>query len=241
MKSPLVEFGIPALFGALGLASIGFVIGGFYAPTGVKERPLGDNKPLVPRTTTPPVTVGGGGPALPSAPATVASSAGPVTELPGDWPGFRGPKRDNVYSESVPLLTTLNATPPKLVWSIPLGEGYAAPAVHKGRVYVLDYDEQSQSDALRCFGLADGKEIWRTSYQVPIKRNHGISRTIPAVNDNFVVSLGPKCHLMCADAKTGKRLWLVDLVQQFGTVVPEWYAGQCPIIDGDKVIVAPGT
>jgi outer membrane protein assembly factor BamB len=32
----------------------------------------------------------------------------------------------------------------------------------------------------------------------------------------------------------------MDLVKQFGTVVPEWYAGQCPIIDGGKAIIAPG-
>jgi outer membrane protein assembly factor BamB len=29
-------------------------------------------------------------------------------------------------------------------------------------------------------------------------------------------------------------------VREFGATVPPWYAGQCPVIDGDKVILAPG-
>ena len=34
--------------------------------------------------------------------------------------------------------------------------------------------------------------------------------------------------------------WSVSLVREFGATVPEWYAGQCPLVDGDKVILAPG-
>ena len=36
-----------------------------------------------------------------------------------------------------------------------------SPAVFASRVYLLDYDEAKRSDALRCFALADGKELWR--------------------------------------------------------------------------------
>jgi outer membrane protein assembly factor BamB len=32
----------------------------------------------------------------------------------------------------------------------------------------------------------------------------------------------------------------LDLVKQFGTTVPPWYAGQCPLIDQGRVILAPG-
>jgi outer membrane protein assembly factor BamB len=105
---------------------------------------------------------------------------------------------------------------------------------------VLDYDEAAHADALRCFALADGTEIWRRSYSVMIKPNHGISRTVPAVSGRYVVSLGPKCQVLCADAVTGEPKWRIDLVKEYGTTVPEWYAGQCPLIDGNRVILAPG-
>jgi outer membrane protein assembly factor BamB len=75
-------------------------------------------------------------------------------------------------------------------------------------------------------------------------RYHGISRTVPAVTDHFVVTLGPMGHVLCVDAKTGEAKWWLDLVEQFGAVIPEWYAGQCPridVLDGKEVaILAPG-
>jgi outer membrane protein assembly factor BamB len=74
---------------------------------------------------------------------------------------------------------------------------------------------------------------------VLVTRNHGISRTVPSVSGPYVVSLGPRCHVACWDAETGECQWLIDLVLQYGAEVPRWYAGQCPLIDGDRVILAP--
>jgi outer membrane protein assembly factor BamB len=45
---------------------------------------------------------------------------------------------------------------------------------------------------------------------------------------------------MCTDALTGALQWQYDLVKQFNAVVPPWYAGQCPYIDGNHVIIATG-
>jgi len=100
-------------------------------------------------------------------------------------------------------------------------------------------DTPEFGDALRCLSLDDGREIWRYVYPVVVKVNHGQSRTVPAVSGRYVVSLGPKCHVVCLDAATGQRQWVIDLREQFGTTEPQWYAGQCPLIDGDRVILAP--
>jgi outer membrane protein assembly factor BamB len=140
----------------------------------------------------------------------------------------------------VPLLHQLPAGGPAKLWSIELGEGYAGPAIFAGRVYVLDYDQKLRGDALRCLSLADGREIWRRWYSVPIKRQHGMSRTIPAVTDKYVVTIGPRCQVLCCDAKSGECFWSLDLEKDFGTTEPPWYAGQCPLIDDGKVILAPG-
>ena len=66
-----------------------------------------------------------------------------------------------------------------------------------------------------------------------------MSRTVPAVTDDYVVVMGPKCHLTCLDAKTGEFKWMYNLEREFGTKIPLWYAGQCPFIVNGKVIVAP--
>lgn len=288
----------------------------------------------------------------------------PAESIPGLWPQFRGPNRDNISPESAALLKTWPKEGPRKLWSVELGEGYAGPAIRNGRMYVLDYDppdhwflreddikdwsavarfldtadkgpagtltsmpaaqtqatqtqaadtqpdetgrkailgrinallsklqlkqldlaslklppetrrylvpeggfratitpaevlrfnrialeallgdaiaKSQHADVMRCLSLADGKDIWRLSYPVKIKPDHGVSRTVPAVTDKYVVSLGPKCHVVCLDAVSGKFRWGVDLVSRYQTEVPLWYAGQCPIIDGDRVIVAPG-
>jgi len=163
----------------------------------------------------------------------------PAVELTSAWPGFRGPAGDGISMESIPLARGWDKAGPPVLWSVSLGEGYAGPAVAAGAVYLLDYDQVKKADALRCFSLADGKEIWRRSYPVLIKRQHGISRTVPAVAGRFVVTLGPLGHVMATDARNGDFLWGMDLVRDEGAKVPPWYAGQCPLIDRNRAILAP--
>jgi outer membrane protein assembly factor BamB len=167
-------------------------------------------------------------------------SDGTASDLPGAWPRFRGPDCDATSKEATPLLRTWEGAGPRQLWSIEVGEGFAGAAVLNGRVYVMDYDRDHKQDALRCLSLADGREIWRFCYPVTVKRNHGMSRTVPAVTDELVVAIGPKCHVVCLNPVTGELLWGLDLVRQYGTTVPQWYAGQCPMINKDTVILAPG-
>ncbi|NIA14151.1 MAG: PQQ-binding-like beta-propeller repeat protein [Nitrospiraceae bacterium] len=164
---------------------------------------------------------------------------GVPADLPGEWPRFRGPDFDNIYKEDYRLVDSWGDEGPEILWSVDLGEGHAAPAVLDGRVYVLDYDEAARADAVRCFSLADGKEIWRHSYSVNVKRNHGMSRTIPAVTDDYIVTIGPRCHVVCLDSKTGAFRWGLSLQGQYGTTEPLWYTGQCPLIDEGRAILAP--
>ncbi len=168
----------------------------------------------------------------------------PTTEPEADaedypWPGFRGPRRDNIADNAPPLWHDWPPDGPPLRWRVSLGEGYAAPVVAKQRVYVLDYLEEEKADALRCFSLKDGGELWRRSYYNDIRRNHGKSRTVPAVATDTVVTIGPRAHVMAVDAISGDLLWTRDMIRQDGTEVPQWYTGQCPLIDGDRAILAP--
>ena len=156
-----------------------------------------------------------------------------------NWPAFRGLAQSNIYQSDKGLVDSFSPTVPRKLWEIELGEGHAAPAIYGGCMYFLDYLEKESADCLRCFDLFTGKELWRRWYKVDIKRNHGRSRTIPAVNEDVVVTLGPKAHVMCVKRTDGSLLWVSDLVDEYGTTVPQWYAGQCPLIDGDKVILAP--
>lgn len=200
------------------------------AAVSVKERlPGGDSKPKDAAGANEPVKIAG----------TLVKSDGVPADLPGAWPRFRGPNFDAVSAEKVTLAKAWPTEGPRVLWSVDVGEGYAGAAVLDGRVYLLDFDQDKQADVVRCLSLNDGKEIWRYSYPVKIKRFHGMSRTVPAVTDKYVVTLGPKGHVTCVDSKTGEFRWMLNLVKEYGTTIPQWYTAQCPLIDDGKAIIAP--
>ncbi len=161
-------------------------------------------------------------------------------QLTGKWTRFRGADFDNINKEKIKLIDKWGTEGPKILWKVNLGEGHAAPVIFNGKVYILDYEEKAKNDALRCFSLETGKELWKRSYKVHVKRNHGMSRTIPAISENYIVTIGPRGHVMCANPKTGNFLWGIDMIKNYNSVIPFWYTGQCPIIDNDTAILAPG-
>jgi outer membrane protein assembly factor BamB len=165
----------------------------------------------------------------------------------GDWPRFRGENLDNISKDTTSLAEKWDTSGPPIIWRTTLGEGYAGPAVHNGRVYLLDYNEKKKADMLRCFSLFSGKELWRRWYYVDLKRNHGYSRTIPSVTDKYLIAIGPRSHVMCLNPMTGNLIWTMNLEKEYGIpgkekgrVTPDFYTGQCPLIDNDVAIIAPG-
>ena len=159
------------------------------------------------------------------------------SSLTGKWSSFRGERYDNLIETAEKINTSANEYP--VLWSFETGEGHAAPVIYNGRVYLLDYDEGLKSDALRCFSLETGKELWRRWYRVPIKRNHGFSRTVPVVSDTYVITIGPQGHVMCCDPLTGDLKWSLDMQKTFKTEVPFWYTGQCPRVEDNTLVLAP--
>lgn len=222
---------LPALVAAIGAVLIGGWVGtahtdrfelrvpGMDRPTGARVAERAEQAVPVPGE---PVT----GPGSPS-------------EVSGAWPWFRGLQRDGISHADVKLTRSWPESGPPVPWSLSMGEGYAGAVVSDGRAYVLDYDEEAQADTLRCLSLDTGEEIWRNGYPLELTPNHGVTRTTPAIVAERVITLGPRGHVACWDAKTGECDWLIDLALEYGTEVPRWYAGQCPLIDNNQLILAP--
>ena len=230
MKKFLITDCLPMTFVVAGVVALMYLWLGADAAVSVRERlPGGDNRPKDAAGANEPVKIAG----------TLVKSDGVPADLPGAWPRFRGPNYDAVSTEKVSLARTWPAEGPRVLWSVDVGEGYAGAAILEGRVYLLDYDQEKRADVVRCLSLGDGREIWRYSYPVKIKRDHGMSRTVPAVTDKYVVTLGPKGHVTCLDSKTGAFRWMLNLVKEYGTKIPQWYTAQCPLIDDGKAIIAP--
>src|SRR5512134_2040930 len=76
-----------------------------------------------------------------------------------DWPQWGGPSRDLRWRET----GIVRELPPGLlprVWSTPIGEGYAGPAVAEGRVFITDRvagTTQPDRERVLCLHAATGE------------------------------------------------------------------------------------
>src|SRR5215813_8240740 len=98
-----------------------------------------------------------------------------------DWPQWLGPQRDSVWRESG-IVEKFPDGGPSIRWRVPIGSGYAGPAVAMGRVYVTDrrlgprannpsnpFDRGSVpgTERVLCLNEADGKVVWKHEYDCP--------------------------------------------------------------------------
>ena len=122
-----------------------------------------------------------------------------------DWPQFRGAARDNVSKETG-LLRKWPQGGPKVLWTVPVGQGYAGAAIVPGRVYHNDDDETKGEWSVIARSLATSTKLWRYSDAKTVLPLRAIARSVPAVEANFVFSIHPKCNLDAQDARPGKKV-----------------------------------
>ena len=65
-------------------------------------------------------------------------------------------------------------------------------------------------------------------------------RTTPSVSDGKVYALGGKGNLVCADSRTGQKIWETHLVKDLGGKVPGWGYTESVLVDEGRVICTPG-
>ncbi len=154
-----------------------------------------------------------------------------------DWPQYLGPNR-NSTSPQKGILRTWPASGPEVLWTANVGPGYGGPVIKDGKVYLLDRNDET-GDIMRCFDFKTGKELWKFSYDAPASVMFPGSRSVPAVNGNYVYSCGHNGDLYCIDINTHKPVWNKNIWTDFGgTNLPIWAITQCPLIYGNMCIVA---
>jgi len=92
---------------------------------------------------------------------------------------------------------------------------------------------------LACRWLMAGSSLGTTATPSEVTPNHGCSRTVPAlVHGVHRVDRSPLSRCLLGRPKRANAL-ADGHGQQFGTEERQWYTGQCPLVDGDRVILAP--
>ena len=154
-----------------------------------------------------------------------------------DWPNYLGPTRNSTSTQKG-LLRTWPASGPQVMWTTPLGIGFGGPVAKDGKIYLLDRDDQV-GDKMRCFDLATGKEQWNFAYNAPGSVMYPGSRSVPALDGNYIYSCGPYGDLYCIDINTHKPVWNKNVWKDYGGgQIPQWAITQCPLIYGNLLIVA---
>lgn len=160
-----------------------------------------------------------------------------------DWPQWGGPHRDLVWRESELVTTLPKGTLPR-VWSTPIGEGYAGPAVSGGKVYVTDRIHGEGADGTErvlCLNAQTGEILWMHEYECQYTVSYPAGpRATPVIDEGRVYTIGAVGHLFCLDAETGDVIWQKHFPTDFGTKLPAWGMAASPLVDGDQLITLVG-
>ena len=161
----------------------------------------------------------------------------------GDWPSWRGAARDDISTEKG-LLKTWPSGGPKKVWmSNDAGLGYAGFSIANGALYTMGaFGGSEKLIAYRAVSSsASNKKVWELEVGELLTNGWGDGpRTTPTVADGKVYALGGKGNLVCADARSGKKIWDVHMVKDLEGKVPGWGYTESVLVDQGRVICTPG-
>lgn len=162
--------------------------------------------------------------------------------LGDEWPQWRGPNRDGVWSET----GTIDRFASPVIarrWSVPISSGYSGPTVAEGRVFVTDYVvSPKQIERVHCFDWKTGQTLWSHAYDCPYV-GFGYTagpRASVTVDEGRAYSLGAMGHLHCFSAEDGTLLWRHDLNDEYKIRMPNWGIAAAPLIEGDLLIAQVG-
>ena len=154
-----------------------------------------------------------------------------------DWPQWRGPDRTGVSPETG-LLKAWPQDGPTLAWEAGgIGEGYSSVSIAAGRIFTMGDSEGSSH--VYALNKSDGSALW-SLHVGKSGGNYAGTRCTPTVDGDFVYALGQFGDLVCIEAASGRERWRKSLPADFGGKVGGWNYCESPLIDGEKLIIAPG-
>jgi outer membrane protein assembly factor BamB len=157
-----------------------------------------------------------------------------------DWTAFLGPTANSVSPET----GSISPWPKnglRVVWEKKVNEGYAMPAISRGRLFV--FDRVHDRNRLQCWKSETGEALWSFDYPTDYEDSFGYSggpRCFPVVDGDRVYTYGAEGMLHCLRISDGKVIWKCDTKADFG-VIPNFFGvGSTPVIEGDLLLVQVG-
>ncbi len=168
-----------------------------------------------------------------------------------DWTQYRGPYHDGTSHEQIQ--TTWPAGGPRVVWRVPLTDGFSTFVTGDGKAFTLVAREVEGAMQEVCLALDDktGQELWSKPLGVakydyggdrgPASNEGGDGpRSTPAYDDHHVYTYSSRMVLKCFDAANGNIAWSHDILHEFAGRNISWESGASPLIEGGLVFVPGG-
>lgn len=157
----------------------------------------------------------------------------------GEWPQWRGSNRDGVSGESG-LLKQWPAEGPPLVWKTSVaGQGYSSLSISEGRIFTQG--ARGDREFVIAIDVATGKLLWETVSGRRFGNNRGDGpRGTPTLDGDRLYALGANGDLSCLEISTGRKIWAVNLLEEFGGSNIRWGISESPLVLGDRVLVNAG-
>ena len=171
------------------------------------------------------VLLGPGGPPLIAAEACI-------------WPRFHGPNGDNISTETG-LLKKWPEQGPKLLWTAKgIGRGFTGVTIADGRIYTAG----DVGRDLVLFALdMDGRIRWQAKNGAAwTESGPAGARGAPTIDGPWIYHENAHDQVLCLDAKTGRKIWGLDLAAQFHGTRDGFGRAESLLIDGDRLICCPG-
>jgi len=157
-----------------------------------------------------------------------------------DWPGFRGPNRDNKVTGFTAPATW--PTELKKKWSVKVGDGVASPTLVGDKVYT--FTRVGDDEVVTCLNAETGKEVWKEKYASEEVKGPAAGftekftgpRSSPVVGDGKVCTFSVGGIVSCFDAATGKPAWHKETKTR-----PKFFTATSPVITDGKCIVHIGS
>jgi outer membrane protein assembly factor BamB len=157
-----------------------------------------------------------------------------------DFPAFQGPDRTAVI-RNVKLVRDWNEHPPRELWRVPAGAGWASFAVVGGFAFTLE--QRGDQECIVARELKTGHEVWvhKDDAVLPKQQTMGGPgpRSTPTVHEGRIYSVGATGILNCLDGGTGRVIWSKNIVSDLGGALAYHGVSGSPLIVDDVVIVAP--
>jgi outer membrane protein assembly factor BamB len=153
------------------------------------------------------------------------------------WPQFHGPKRDNISTEKG-LLKNWPEKGPELLWTAKnLGHGFSSISIADGMIYTAS--SIGNNTVVIALNL-DGKVLWKVKNGKSWTGAHPGSRSTPTIDGDRLFHQNPLGNLVCLEAKTGDKIWELNIIEKVKSKIPRWALAESLLVDGDHLISCPG-